>query len=119
MSVKLINFALDSEADSEGEQIIVRGRLHPESLHELECDSYQREILPLAKISELQKAISDGTVPDVELAMRGWRTRETDQGIHLLDHVFIVDGLQRITAAKRLLQSGLSRVFQQQKRKAF
>lgn len=97
-SVKVLKAAMD-----EDEQIL-RGIIAPESLDLLQVDdSYQREVLPLAKIADLTAAIEKGSVPDIVLGMRGTAVTARDGVYYLHDPVFIIDGLQRVTAAKRLL----------------
>lgn len=106
-SVKIVHAALD---ESPGGEILLRGVIDPASLHLLKVGPYQREILPLATINGLVKAFKEGSVPDVDLGMRGERftTRPGDGGdnFYLQDDTFIVDGLQRVTAAQLLSNQG-------------
>lgn len=95
-SVKVINAALD---ETEEGDIILRGVLDPSTLHNLHADDYQREILPQSKVMELVRAFDSGSVPDIELGMRGQRVIERGDAFFLQDSVYIVDGLQRVTAA--------------------
>jgi hypothetical protein len=107
MSVKLTNAALDVFTRPNGhEEIIIRGVIDPGSYGELLADSYQREIGSSSKISKLAEAIRNSSVPDIELGMRGDKTREADGGktYYLQDPVFIIDGLQRISAGRYMLQ---------------
>jgi hypothetical protein len=100
--VKIIKADLDE--DDRG--IIVTGFVAPESLHNLRADAYQREELSDVKISELMKALRESRVPAVELGMRGDESfvdMHDDNTFFLNAPVFIVDGLQRTTAAVRLL----------------
>jgi hypothetical protein len=101
-AIRLTNAALD-EQDGD---IILRGRLDPTTLDALQVDAYQREVLPASTINEIVEGFKQGSVPDIDLSMRG--SRFTDKGeVYLLqDPVFIVDGLQRVTAAKLLRQRG-------------
>jgi len=103
-TVKLVNAALD---EIEGGTIILRGVIDPESLNNLKVADYQREILPTSCINELVDALEKSTVPDVELGMRGQRFKELKDGIVLTDDVYIIDGLQRTTAAKVMMQRRL------------
>lgn len=104
MSIKLLSAALDVSTVAGEQRLVVRGVIDPASLKEIKADIYQREILPGAKSSALMKALKESTVPDVELGMRGSKTREHEGGvIFLQDDVFVIDGLQRISAAKRLV----------------
>jgi len=96
-SVKIINAALDETPDRE---IILRGSIDPDSLINLRIDDYQREVMPLASLSSLVKAFQGtSSVPDVDLGMRGESYREHEDAFYLQDPVYIVDGLQRISAA--------------------
>ena len=102
-SIKVVNAALD---ETPGGEIILRGVIDPDSLRLLKTAPYQREVLPLAKISELMKALETGTVPDIELGMRGGDYREREDCFYLQDDTYIIDGLQRVTAGIQLLQKG-------------
>lgn len=99
--VRVLNGALD--VDSERNDIILRGRLDPDCLEALLVDDYQREILPAATIREIMPAVETGEVPDIDLGMRGENCRSEKDGSYVLhDPVYIVDGLQRTTAARQL-----------------
>lgn len=101
--VRMFNAGLD-EDDTE---IILRGVLVPEALTNLRVDTYQREILPIAKLLELTEAFQSGSVPDIDLGMRGGNYSERD-GIYILrDPVYIIDGLQRRTAALEAMKSNV------------
>lgn len=103
-AVKIRCAALD---EAEGGEIILRGVVAPESLGELQVGDYQREVLPISQISELVRAFETSSVPDIELGMRGERCREMEpSGYHLLDPVFIIDGLQRVSAAIHMMKQG-------------
>lgn len=108
MSVKILKAAIDifkKNVDGvEVETIILRGVLDVASLKEIQVDTYQREILGNAKIKALMTAMETSTVPDIELGMRGDKHRAHDEGqtYHLQDPVYVIDGLQRITAAMKL-----------------
>lgn len=95
-SIKITNAALQETPQG---SIILRGVVDPGCLHLLQVAPYQREVLPLGKINDLVEAFKTGSVPDIELGMRGQRytTRATDH--FLQDDVFIIDGLQRVSAA--------------------
>ena len=103
-SIKVIKAALD---DTEGNDIVLRGVVDPASLADLRTDNYQREILPMSKIKDLAQALKTGSVPDIELGMRGGNYRERDGNFYLQDPTFIIDGLQRRTAALELIKQGL------------
>ncbi len=85
--------------------IVLRGVLGPDSLKNLQVASYQREVSPLSSLQELVDAFRNGgRVPDIELGMRGQRFDSGEEGTFILkDPVFIVDGLQRVSAALHLL----------------
>lgn len=102
-SVKITHAALD---EVEGGNIILRGVIDPASLHLLKVGDYQREVLPIVKISELVAAFKTGAVPDVDLGMRGGDVLERDDAFYLQDEVFIVDGLQRVTAGIHMMKTG-------------
>jgi len=101
-SVKVISAALDETPQKE---IVLRGVIDDHSLSLLEVDNYQRETLSKKKIAHLRRAIATSRVPDIELGMRGERFIERDDNFYLQDPVYIVDGLQRVTAAIQLIQS--------------
>lgn len=103
MSIKVIRGALDETPVGE---IILRGVIAPESLRALQVDDYQREVLPLASINKLVKAFETGSVPDIELGMRGQHVVERSPHFYLQDSTYIIDGLQRVTAAMRIVDRG-------------
>jgi hypothetical protein len=98
-SIKVLHAALDED----GDEIILRGSIDPNSLRHLKVADYQREILPLSTIAALAEAFEKGSVPDIDLGMRGERYIDRGGVIYLQDDVYIVDGLQRVTAAMHLL----------------
>lgn len=105
--IKIMNAAVAVQ----GDDLIVRGVIDPESLEGLKVDDYQREVLsPLGgKRNGLDKAIEEGVqLPDVELGMRGKDIKflgTGDRAIAILrDPVYIVDGLQRISAMRKFIE---------------
>ena len=104
-SIKIIHAALDEE----GAEIVLRGVVDATSLTNLKVAEYQREVLPDRRISELMKALQGGGVPDIQLGCRGgnWRSGSDAGTFYIQDDVYIIDGLQRCTAALRLLQKGI------------
>lgn len=96
-AIVFIHAALDESPQGE---CVLRGVISPESLNLLQTADYQREILPLASINQLVKAFDSGSLPDIELGMRGENFVEEGGQVILRDSVFIIDGLQRVTAAK-------------------
>lgn len=103
-SIKVTHAALAEKDDD----IVLRGVLDPASLHLIKVDDYQREVLPLSSLSLLINAFSSGTrrIPDITLGMRGGNYTERDGAIYLYDPVYVIDGLQRISAALYVLRSG-------------
>lgn len=102
-SIKMSHAALDETPEKE---VILRGRIHPDSLRFLQVADYQREVLPLSTINGLMEAFKTGSVPDIDLGMRGERFLDRGGNFYLKDPVFIIDGLQRVTAANMMLQDG-------------
>lgn len=104
-SVKVTNAALDEiQIEKIGDQIVLRGVIDNDSLDLLQVSEYQREILPESRIMDLIHAMKEGRVPDIELGMRGGDFREKDGAYYLQDNVHIIDGLQRVSAAKLMLR---------------
>jgi hypothetical protein len=101
--VKFVNAALDTD---EAGAIILRGSISPESLHLLKVEKYQREVLPQSRTRDLLKAFKEGSIPDIDLGMRGGGYTEDKDGFYLKDDIYIIDGLQRVTAAKKFLDQG-------------
>lgn len=101
--IKFLNAALDIDDQN---NIILRGSIDPESLALLKVDRYQREILPSARTGTLLKAFKEGSIPDIDLGMRGGAYKEVDGVFYLQDDTYIIDGLQRVTAAKKFLKEG-------------
>lgn len=101
--VRLTNAAPDEVEDD----IVLRGRIDPDTLAFLLIPSYQRENLIPSKMEALAQAMTTETVPDIDLSMRGNRIREGPDGtVTLLDPVYVIDGHQRTTAALSLLAKG-------------
>lgn len=86
--------------------IAVRGVLDPQTLKHIQIGPYQREQLVGTSRRVLMKAIECGRIPDIELGVRGDNLDESDGAIVLTDPVFVIDGLQRISAAIELMESG-------------
>jgi hypothetical protein len=100
-SIKVVSYALDELPNGE---IVLRGVIDPDSLAQLCVAKYQREILSPKKVDQLVDAMSSGSVPDIVLGMRGEQFFERNGALYLQDAVFIIDGLQRRTAAMKLMQ---------------
>ena len=106
-SLRILSGALDV---LNGDQIVLRGVIDPASLGTLLRPDYQREILPKSTIEGLMEAFrsDSGRVPDVELAVRGERYGCTDSNTTytITGDVYIIDGLQRISAARQFASDG-------------
>lgn len=102
--IRITHAALD---DLDGD-IILRGRIDPESLIHLKVADYQREVMPETKLKDLAKAIRTGqsAVPDIQLGMRGgaYQEKRGQDTFELLNDVYIIDGLQRTSAGLYLLK---------------
>jgi len=102
-TVKVLKAALD---EITGGSVVLRGVIDPESLEALQVASYQREVLDKDTIDGLEDALKTGRVPDIELGLRGEGLDSQQDYCILSDPIFIIDGLQRVTAAKQLLSKG-------------
>lgn len=105
MSIKLTHAALDEVA---GGSIILRGVVDPASIPDILVPAYQREIFSFSKLSDLVEALknSNSGVPDIYLGMRGGDVMERNGVFYLQDDTFVVDGLQRMSAARRVFELG-------------
>lgn len=102
--VKLTKAALDETPKGD---IVLRGVLDPKTLHLIKVDDYQREILPLSSLSGLVEAFATNTqVPDVTLGLRGGGYAEHKGEFILKNETFVIDGLQRISAAQHAIRTG-------------
>lgn len=95
--------------DDKSGEIIAHGWLDIEALENLRVGDYQREILENprgGRKSSLRTAIEAGErLPDVMLGMRGesYTPRNVANGVDMLleKEVYIIDGLQRISALRK------------------
>lgn len=105
--LKVLSAALDELTAGE---IVLRGVIDPCTLGALLKPKYQRETLRKSTIEGLMNAFRTGSgrVPDVELAVRGDRYGCTDaDGTYTIrGNVYIIDGLQRISAARQFVNEG-------------
>lgn len=93
------------------EIVVLRGVIDHNTLHGIRADDYQREVLVGHAQIELMRALEESTVPDIELGMRGeefdCQTIKDETGTHdvmtLKNPVYVIDGLQRISAAIKLM----------------
>lgn len=105
-AIKVVNWALD-DSPLRGGTVILRGVIDTHTLVNLKVDDYQREKRPVTRASSLWQAYKSGqAVPDIELGMRGESYRNGQDGsLILVDDVFIIDGLQRVTAALNFIDT--------------
>ena len=104
MQIKMVKAAL---SDDQAGDVILRGQIDPASLEFLHVADYQRERLAGRYIRALSEAIaSKAGVPDIQLGMRGGSFVENRGTFLLNDEVYIIDGLQRCTAALELVKKG-------------
>jgi hypothetical protein len=104
-SVKFVDAALSLRIENELEHIVLRGVLSPDSLDLLQVGSYQREILSRSTIEDLREPVKAGRIPEIVLGVRGQTYTERDNAFYLSDPVFIIDGLQRVAAARLIRQT--------------
>jgi hypothetical protein len=106
-ALKVLSGALDELTEG---QIVLRGVIDPASLTGLLKPEYQRETLRKSTIEGLMEAFRDGAgrVPDVELAVRGeqYGCTDSDGTYTISGDVYIIDGLQRISAARQFASGG-------------
>lgn len=100
--IRLTHAAMDTTPEG---MVIFGGVLDPESLPYLKEDDYQREAQSPHSLSDLIEAMRQGKIPpEIELGMRGESYNAINPTtIELYDPVYIVDGLQRVTAARFML----------------
>ena len=97
-SIKITDGALH-ESPLRGGTIILRGVVDATSLKHLLIDEYQREALPLGKLSKLTLAVKAGeALPDIEIGMRGDKVRSVKDDWFLQDPCYVIDGQQRVNA---------------------
>ena len=102
--IHLSKAALDEIASKDGQRIVLRGVVDAGSLGDLLVDDYQREPLPLSRLTRMWQALRQGeSLPDLELGMRGEDFDWSGDDYWLKDPVYIIDGQQRRNAALHLL----------------
>lgn len=104
MKVRVLNGAVDIRNIAGEDRFILRGVIDPTTIQNIQVGEYQREAGSLSDLSKLIAAIKAGEqLPDVEIGIRGDNVKEI-KGVHNIESdCFVVDGLQRLTAAKRVL----------------
>jgi hypothetical protein len=102
-----------SSLDEKGEEIVAHGWLDVEALKHLRVGDYQREILESrdGKRGSLIKAIDKKErLPDIMLGMRGQKYTPRGGAMLLEDDVFIIDGLQRVSALRKFAANNPDRI---------
>lgn len=92
--------------DEKDGDIVAHGWLDINAMQNLHVGDYQREILDGpsggGRKSSIQKALDKAErLPDVMLGMRGQRYVQRGGSMYLEDDVYIIDGLQRISAMRK------------------
>lgn len=102
--VKVLNGAMDVRRIADKDCLVLRGVIDPGSIADVQIGEYQREAGSLSDLSKLIAAMKRGEqIPDVEIGVRGGDVREKDGAFYIYSDCFVVDGLQRLTAVKRVL----------------
>lgn len=94
----------EARLDDQGGDIVAHGWLDIEAMENLHVGDYQREVLEsrFGKKSSILKAVeSNQRLPDIMLGMRGQSFTSKGTNILLENDVFIIDGLQRVSAMRR------------------
>ena len=82
---------------------VIRGSIDPTSLANVLAGDYQREVLGGKSQVKLANAIKTSTVPDIELGARCKKFKQIGTSIIIEGPVYVIDGLQRISAAKQMI----------------
>ena len=101
MSISVINSSIDHTPQG---SVIIRGSIDPESLYQLKVGDYQREVLGIEIHNKLVTAIQGSVVPDIELGSRSATYKADGKKLIIDGPVFIIDGLQRVSAAKLMIE---------------
>ncbi len=97
--LKVFNGALD-EFDR---NIVLRGVIDPATFSDIRVGEYQREEGTLSELGNLIAAIKTGQqLPDIEVGVRGQNYSDRNGAFYIEHDCYVVDGLQRLTAAKRV-----------------
>lgn len=96
--VRIINAAIAEF----NRHVVLRGVLHPDSFNAIKVDGYQREEGSVSDLASLVEAFKRcNQIPDIEIGVRG-NNYSNREGVHAIPHdCYVIDGLQRLTAAKR------------------
>lgn len=103
--LRFISGGLDTHQVGEETRVVLRAVLDPNCLGLLEVDKYQREVLSPKIIEGLVEPLLDGTLPDICLGIRGDTIRQDGQDYLVKGPGFIINGYQRVTAARLALQT--------------
>lgn len=83
---------------------IIMGFITSDSLPNLKIASYQREeVISEGYLINLKTAILDSILPPIELGMRGSDYKQEDSILYINSDVYIIDGLQRVSACKAVV----------------
>lgn len=97
--LKIVNAALDEV----GGHIVLRGVIDAACFSDVKVGEYQREEGTTKELSKLCGAIRSGEqLPDIEIGIRGNDYNERDGAFYINHDCYVVDGLQRLSAAKRV-----------------
>lgn len=100
-AVKIIDGSLRERKNGE---LVLHGYLDFDSLKHLQVDDYQREVLKSSGsggrvTGKISRGLRNGAIlPPIELGMRGDHVNSRGGTYFLNDPVYIIDGLQRVTA---------------------
>jgi hypothetical protein len=93
-----------SRLDEKNGEIVAHGWLDMEAIQNLRVGDYQREIMENrgGKVSSLRRGVEAGArLPDIMLGMRGEKYTSRGDDMLLENDVYIIDGLQRISALRK------------------
>lgn len=87
--------------EQEGETIVLRGVIDPSSLDLLQIDEYQRHDM---ERDDIYRGLRDGTAfPDIQIGLRSQEFRSDGDTFYLPACAYVIDGWQRVSSAKRLM----------------
>jgi hypothetical protein len=100
--LKLTSAALAEE----GDDIVLRGVIDPDTLDALRVDRYQREMESQRYIEDIAEGFKTHSVADIDLGMRGGDYDEYAGTLTLKNPVYVIDGFQRVSAARLAMSHG-------------
>lgn len=86
---------------------LLLGVLDTSTLDNVLDDEYQRERLPVTSVDGWKKALQAGEVPPLVMGVRGDRWGRQGNKWVLHDPAYVIDGLQRLTAARSIMAEGV------------